>query len=114
MLLLYSTDATVALQHLALKRESAFLPDHVTEYADGAVAAVAQGEDAPDAGPAWPRGCELSTPALPTEFPAPPTYTARPATDEPDESAAAPPPPSVAVDETTAKAPPPAADQAAA
>ena len=86
-----------------------FHPDHVAEYADGAVVAVAPAEDAPDTGPAWLGGCELSTPALPTEFPAPPTYTARLATDEPDELAAAPLPPSVAAEEATAEAPPPAA-----
>ena len=86
-----------------------FHPDQVVEYADGAVAAVAPAEVAPDTGPAWPRGCELSTPALPTEFPAPPTYTVRPAADDPDEPAAAPLPPSVAAEKATAEAPPPAA-----
>ena len=110
MLLLRSPDATAALEHLALKkRKSAFPPDHVAEYADGAVAAVAPAEDATDTGPAWPRGCGLSTPALPTELPAAPTYTARPATDEPDEPVAAPLPPRVADEEATAEAPPPAA-----
>ena len=108
VLILKSPDATAALQHVALNRGNLHSYRTTSPNMRTAPLQPSHQQKTHQKRVLRPRGCELSTRELPTEFPAPLTYAIRPATDELDEPAAAPPPPSIAAEEATAEASPPA------